>query len=71
MSTPSIKLGALFRDVDLAKAQEIVQATKGGRDCVDRLEKEVVVPRMGHIDFVTGQENLPTYFAYLLLHLLT
>ena len=68
--TDCVRLGDLFDDEQIAKARRIV-AMGGGSVCIDRLEKEVVLEQIDHIDFVTQQENMPRYFAYALYHALT
>lgn len=62
-----VRLSKLFtsRDVDLAR--EIIRVHPG-LSAVDEVEKQVVVPRMDHINKVSGQNNYARYWAHILVH---
>ena len=64
----SIKLGSFFTSDDIDKVRRII-AEDGSVHAVDRIEQDVVLPQMDHINFETCQDNVPRYFAYVLLHL--
>jgi hypothetical protein len=56
-----VKIGDLFTKKqldDVKKYQNVAD-----------VEKNIVAPRMAHINAVTGQENDSKYFSYLLMHL--
>lgn len=59
-------LGELFTIFELALAANIAKQERDVTVRVNRLEKEVVEPAITRINKLTGQENLPRYFAYFL-----
>lgn len=64
MNRPTITIGELFTEDQLAQAREIVLASFRKTPHKDLLG--MVTPLMPHINEVTGQENSADYFAYLL-----
>lgn len=58
-------IGDLFTPAQLKKAFKIY-TTPGVGSVAKRLLTGIVVPRMEHINAVTGQQNDPMYMAYAL-----
>lgn len=56
----------LFDDDERAKVREIMRWGHGKR-MMDDIVREVVMPCIDRINFITGQDNLPLFVAYQLI----
>jgi hypothetical protein len=71
MTTPSTTLGEVFTAEQLARAREIVGKYAGQtvmRHCIEHLTEEITSPALGQINQRTGQDNDPSYWAWMLLY---
>lgn len=59
-----------FSRRDLVKARRVLEVRRSDQRTADALEREVIIPIMDHINFITGHSNVPSYFAWKLLHAL-
>lgn len=66
-----IRIGDVFSDDDLQRAAVFMSKTGNNLEAVEQIEQHIVVPRMAKINELTQQENVPRYFAYLLIHVIT
>jgi hypothetical protein len=72
METKSVTLGEVFSEEQLAYARACIQQHNGTvlKTLVEKLVEQVTEPALPHINQVTGQENDPTYWAWMLVYAL-
>ena len=66
--TKTPRLGDVFDVHDFDRVEQIYREAKSLSALIDRLVNEVVIPKLDHINLVTGQENNARCFAYLLMY---
>ena len=66
-----LRIGDVFTDDDLQRAALFMSRAGGGIEAVENIEKHIVLPRMAKIDELTQRQNVPRYFAYLLVNIIT